>query len=202
MGTRPCRCQDHSSGDAGGVGCFTPAMAYPAPERSGSGRTPVRAGQWINRAKRFSPGRLRHSPDADQSAAFWPLCRRTGLRDLGRCALSSKSSASPFVGRQARQSIWVADLRSWSPRSDSNRRPSDYESDRSLSTGPAQTHPGCSAAGPIPSGAVLCCLVSAPGLPKWLPPISVGAGCLPRFGSLSIRLRSDARSQRAAIDHR
>ena len=63
-----------------------------------------------------------------------------------------------------------SDLRKWSPRSDSNRRPSDYESDRSLSTGPAQTHPGCSGAGPISSRPVLYRLVVTPGLPETLPP--------------------------------
>ena len=41
------------------------------------------------------------------------------------------------------------------PATSSNRRPSDYESDRNLPTGPAQHHPGCSGAGSIPASAVL-----------------------------------------------
>jgi hypothetical protein len=68
------------------------------------------------------------------------------------------------------------DLLFWSPRSDSNRRPSDYESDRNLPTGPAQTHPGCSGTGPIPSRPVLYRLVVTPGLPERLPAVLPGAG--------------------------
>ena len=65
----------------------------------------------------------------------------------------------------------------WRP----NRRPSDYESDPNLPTGPARHHPGCSGAGPISSRAVQWCLVPAPGLPERLPSACVGAGCLPRI---------------------
>ena len=61
------------------------------------------------------------------------------------------------------------DLRKWSPRSDSNRRPSDYESDPNPPPGPAQTHPGCSGAGPISSSVVMYHLVVTPGLPQRLP---------------------------------
>src|ERR671935_204820 len=43
--------------------------------------------------------------------------------------LSRESSARPFAEKQARRSLWAADLWFWSPRSDSNRRPSDYETD-------------------------------------------------------------------------
>ena len=73
-----------------------------------------------------------------------------------------------------------SDLQFWSPRSDSNRRPSDYESVPNPPTGPAQTHPGCSGAGPIPSRPVLWCLVAAPGLPQRLPPCCVKPqhGCI------------------------
>jgi hypothetical protein len=46
----------------GGVGCFTPAMAYPSTRAVGQQSDPVRAGQCINRAKRSLPGRLHHSP--------------------------------------------------------------------------------------------------------------------------------------------
>ena len=75
------------------------------------------------------------------------------------------------------------DLRKWSPRSDSNRRPSDYESDSTLPPGPVQTHPGCSGAGPIPSRPVPYRLVVTPGLPERLPPACVAPASLPRgFG--------------------
>jgi hypothetical protein len=63
-----------------------------------------------------------------------------------------------------------SDLRFWSPRRDSNPRPSDYESDPNPPAGPAQAHPRCSRAGPIPSRPVLCRLVVTPGLPERLPP--------------------------------
>jgi hypothetical protein len=85
----------------------------------------------------------------------------------------------------------------WSPRSDSNRRPSDYESVPNLPAGPAQSHPGCSGAGPIPSDAVLWCLVSAPGLPERLPPSCVAPASLPRSDASTIRSRSEARSPAA-----
>jgi hypothetical protein len=48
-------------------------------------------------------------------------------------------------------------------------RPSDCESVPTLPPGPAPDHPGCSGTGPIPSSAVLRCLVLAPGLPERLP---------------------------------
>ena len=95
------------------------------------------------------------------------------------------------------------DLREWSPRSDSNRRPSDYESDRSLSTGPIQDHRGCSGAGPISFRAVLWGLVVAPGLPERLPPACVGAG-EPASGSgtSSIGSQSEVRRKAASIRRR
>jgi hypothetical protein len=61
-------------------------------------------------------------------------------------------------------------VQKWSPRRDSNPRPSDYESDPNPPAGPAQAHPRCSGAGPIPSRPVLCRLVVTPGLPERLPP--------------------------------
>jgi hypothetical protein len=83
-------------------------------------------------------------------------------------------------------------LRKLSPRSDSNRRPSDYESGPNLPTGPAQTHPGCSATGPIPSRPVLWCLVVTPGLPQRLPPPTSGDSMLASLRRSTIRSQSDA----------
>jgi hypothetical protein len=87
-----------------------------------------------------------------------------------------------------------SDLRFWSPRSDSNRRPSDYESDRCLPTRPSQDHRGCSRTGRIPTGTVAYRLVVVPGLPERLPTRDFATVCLRRLGVTSIRSQSDARS--------
>ena len=54
-----------------------------------------------------------------------------------------------------------------------SRRPSDYESDRTLPAGPVQHHRGCSGARLISSIVVLYRLVVVPGLPERLPPCCV-----------------------------
>jgi hypothetical protein len=77
---------------------------------------------------------------------------------------------------------------------DSNRRPSDYESDRIPPPGPAQTHPGCSGAGPISSRPVLCRLVAAPGLPQRLPAACIGVDFLAWLAAVSIRSQSDGKA--------
>jgi hypothetical protein len=87
----------------------------------------------------------------------------------------------------------VLHQRKGSPRRDSNPRPSDYESVPSLPTGPAQTHPGCSGTGLISSDAVPWCLVSAPGLPQWLPTRAYTPASMRCRITSSIRSRSDAR---------
>jgi hypothetical protein len=99
--------------------------------------------------------------------------------------------------------LMVFDLRKSSPRSDSNRRPSDYESVPSLPAGPAQGHRGCSGAGTISSRPVPYRLVVAPGLPQRLPTIRrwrqrTYRACL-GWATTSIRLRSDARPPASII---
>jgi hypothetical protein len=88
----------------------------------------------------------------------------------------------------------ASDLRKWSPRSDSNRRPSDYESVPSLPAGPVQGHRGCSGAGTISSRPVPYRLVVAPGLPARLPRSCVVPATLPRSATSTIRSRSEGRS--------
>jgi hypothetical protein len=131
-----------------------------------------------------------------------------GLRSL-RCGMASatcwpmgpveQSSARPFGEKQARQSVWAADLPFWSPRSDSNRRPSDYESVPNPPPGPAQNHPGCSAADRFHLDPSCGAWYQRLGCQGGYQLSSVGAAWLPRFRSLSIRLRSDAHSQPATI---
>jgi hypothetical protein len=105
---------------------------------------------------------------------------RQGWGAVGRVGRSGPRIDAIVDRGTARRALQRSDLRFWSPRSDSNRRPSDYESVPNLPTGPAQNHPGCSGTGPISSDAVPYCLVSAPGLPKGLPPRpALAAACLP-----------------------
>jgi hypothetical protein len=59
-----------------------------------------------------------------------------------------------------------SDLLFWSPRSDSNRRPSDYESKRTRPAGTSQTRSGCSRRRGRPASAFLTCRVMAGGMTK------------------------------------
>ena len=88
----------------------------------------------------------------------------------------------------------ASDLRFSSPRSDSNRRPSDYESVLNPPTRPAQHHRGCSRTGRIPTGAVSYRLVAAPGLPKRLPLSTNVTSPCDGLSTSTIRSRSGARS--------
>jgi hypothetical protein len=60
----------------------------------------------------------------------------------------------------------VSDLRFWSPRRDSNPRPSDYESKSLRPAGTARTRSGCSRQRPRPASAFLTCRVTAGGMTK------------------------------------
>jgi len=88
----------------------------------------------------------------------------------------------------------ASDLRFSSPRSDSNRRPSDYESVLNPPTRPAQHHRGRSRTGRIPTGAVSYRLVAAPGLPKRLPLSTNVTSPCDGLSTSTIRSRSGARS--------
>ena len=59
-----------------------------------------------------------------------------------------------------------SDLLFWSPRSDSNRRPSDYESKRIRPAGTSQTGSGCSRQRGRLLSAFLTCRVMAGGMTK------------------------------------
>jgi hypothetical protein len=59
-----------------------------------------------------------------------------------------------------------SDLRFWSPRKDSNPRPSDYESKSLRPAGAAQTRSGCSRQRGRPLSAFLTCRVTAGGMTK------------------------------------
>jgi hypothetical protein len=61
---------------------------------------------------------------------------------------------------------YTPDLRFWSPRSDSNRRPSDYESKRLRPACAAQTRSGCSRQQARPASAFLTGQVTAGGMTR------------------------------------
>jgi hypothetical protein len=60
----------------------------------------------------------------------------------------------------------ASDLLFWSPRRDSNPRPSDYESKSLRPAGTARTRSGCSRQRPRPASAFLTCRVTAGGMTK------------------------------------
>jgi hypothetical protein len=101
---------------------------------------------------------------SEWSCPTWPKCRESSwsIRDGG-------STPSLTVDKQGEHCNGLTCA--LSPRSDSSRRPSDYESDRNPPTRPAQDHRRWSGAGAISSSAVPRCLVVAPGLPERLPTI-------------------------------
>jgi hypothetical protein len=86
------------------------------------------------------------------------------------------------------------------------QRPSDYESDRTPPTGPVQDQRGCSGAGPIPSRAVLWCLVVTSGLPERLPRGWVSAAPCPWLQHLdhpvAIGCSQSARSYQPSVSRR
>jgi hypothetical protein len=125
------------------------------------------------------PAKITDAPLNRSREALLVARRSTSpMGPVGRCTdISSDSEvATADSTRVCSSCLMGLHLGKWSPRSDSNRRPSDYESDRNLPTGPVQDHPGCSGTGPIPSRPVLYRLVVTPGLPERLPPVLPGAG--------------------------
>jgi hypothetical protein len=71
--------------------------------------------------------------------------------------------------------LMASDLRLWSPRSDSNRRPSDYESKSLRPAGAAQTRSGCSRQRGRPLSAFLTCRVMAGGMTKRMTELPQGS---------------------------
>jgi hypothetical protein len=81
-----------------------------------------------------------------------------------------------------------SDLPFWSPRRDSNPRPSDYESVGHRPPGPAEAHRRCSRQGHRPTDAGPYDRMLATGLPDWLPPARWSVArlaCLPSEGRSS-----------------
>src|SRR5215218_9224971 len=80
-------------------------------------------------------------------------------------------SAEKIIGQTIRResskaTIWATELGVWSPRSDSNRRPSDYESESLRPACAAQTRSGCSRQRGRPASAFLTCRVMVGGMTK------------------------------------
>ena len=107
-------------------------------------------------------------------------CRPRSTSRLGRAptietAFHRQASVMPEM---------PSDLRFWSPRSDSNRRPSDYESKSLRPACAAQTRSGCSRQRGRPLSAFLTCRVTAGGMTK-------GMTSLATAGQPAVLLPSD-----------
>jgi hypothetical protein len=174
------------------VDAARPAAGSTACPPEGASRAPS-----MDRSRETLPeARLHHSAETDQSAAVF------ALSDVGCPSGASladglrRGNHRPDHSAEGKQGkpLGVADLWSWSPRSDWNRRPSDYESDRNRPAGLVRDHRGCSGAGTISSSAVAWCSVVAPGLPERLPPCCGGAARLPHPSASTIRSRAEGRS--------
>jgi hypothetical protein len=146
-------------------GLTRPRWCHPLCTREGCDCRRRRRGPKVRQER----GRADESREAHHTAR--PLHSPEGLVPRPTGVKTDAEVATGKSTRRCSSCLIAVDLREWSPRRDSNPRPSDYESVPSLPAGPAQTHPGCSSTEAISSRTVLWCLVSAPGLPKWLPTI-------------------------------
>jgi hypothetical protein len=117
-----------------------------------------------------APGRRLVTKAAHRGAdPIWvmPRCRRRSLTAILQDRsqrLTDPISTRPGPGAEGLQVLWAAMM--LSPRSDSNRRPSDYESKRTRPAGVSQAGSGCSRQRGRLLSAFLTCGVTAGGMTK------------------------------------
>src|SRR5215216_3738491 len=145
----------------------------------------------MRKASSSSPVPVLETAEQGHVVAEWRVC---SARMVSRAGSGYHAAAQGMIKEASRRSEGITyrcpDLGSWSPRKDSNPRPSDYESKRIRPAGASQACPGCSGQRARPSSALLTCRVMAGGMTK-------GMTTLPRQDYQTVatfRFRSEGRS--------